>query len=208
MADIDQSLYTLRYNQVAMQLEAFGGGFPSWTTLSIGTPGITALTGDVTASGAGSVVATVVSAGGGTGTFTAGTVNSHIIQGTQNILSLRANNDGVTNGIQLGASDGTHILTIDSEHLRVGIRIASPQATLDVAGEATIDSLAVGGVDAIDPSAVMQVSNTVAGVLLPRMTTTQKNAIASPAEGLIVYDLTLHALCVFNGSVWQTITAS
>ncbi len=37
--------------------------------------------------------------------------------------------------------------------------------------------------------------------------TTQKNAISSPAEGLIVYDLTLHKLCVYTGSAWETITS-
>ena len=41
-------------------------------------------------------------------------------------------------------------------------------------------------------SAKLDVSSTTQGVLLPRMTTTQKNAISSPAEGLEVYDLTLH----------------
>ena len=42
MADNDQSLYNLRYNQVEMRLEGFGGGTPQWTPLSSGgggTPG-------------------------------------------------------------------------------------------------------------------------------------------------------------------------
>lgn len=69
--------------------------------------------------------------------------------------------------------------------------------------------LAMNGLQATDPSAILDVNslNHNLGVLLPRMSTTQKNAIASPAEGLIVYDLTLHALCVYNGSAWKTITA-
>jgi hypothetical protein len=51
-------------------------------------------------------------------------------------------------------------------------------------------------------SAAFQVDATTQGVLLPRMTTTQKLAISSPAEGLHVYDLTLHQMSYYNGTVW------
>jgi hypothetical protein len=63
MADSDNSLYTLRYNQATQGMEAFGGGSPQWTPLSLsGGSGITQLTGDVTAGpGSGSQMATVVS---------------------------------------------------------------------------------------------------------------------------------------------------
>ncbi len=39
------------------------------------------------------------------------------------------------------------------------------------------------------------------------MTTTQKNAIASPAEGMEVYDTTLHKLSIYTGAVWETVTS-
>lgn len=52
------------------------------------------------------------------------------------------------------------------------------------------------------PSAVFNVTSTTQGLLPPRMTTTQKLAITSPAEGLMVYDLTLHQMSYFNGTVW------
>ena len=35
MADTDQSLYTIRYNQVLREMEGFGGGSPLWTPLTI-----------------------------------------------------------------------------------------------------------------------------------------------------------------------------
>jgi hypothetical protein len=38
------------------------------------------------------------------------------------------------------------------------------------------------------------------------MTTTQKNAIASPVAGLVIYDTTLNKLCVYT-TAWQTITS-
>lgn len=52
-------------------------------------------------------------------------------------------------------------------------------------------------------SAISDITSTTKGVLIPRMTTTQKNAISSPAESLMVYDLTLHKLCVYDGTIWQ-----
>jgi hypothetical protein len=52
-------------------------------------------------------------------------------------------------------------------------------------------------------SAALEVVSTTTGFLPPRMTTTQKNAIASPAAGLVVYDSTTNKLCCYNGSTWN-----
>ena len=52
-------------------------------------------------------------------------------------------------------------------------------------------------------SSVLDVNSTTAGVLIPRMTTTQRTTIATPAEGLMVYDLTLHKLYVYDGTIWN-----
>jgi hypothetical protein len=52
-------------------------------------------------------------------------------------------------------------------------------------------------------SAILQVDSTTKGFLPPVMTTTQKNAIASPAAGLVVYDSTTNKLCCYNGSTWN-----
>jgi hypothetical protein len=46
----------------------------------------------------------------------------------------------------------------------------------------------------VNPSAQLEVSSTNKGLLPPRMTTVQRNAIANPAAGLIIYNLTTHAL--------------
>lgn len=56
--------------------------------------------------------------------------------------------------------------------------------------------------------AVLNVISTTKGVLLCVMTSAQKNAIAAPTEGLIVYDLTLHKLCVYTGAAWETFTSA
>jgi hypothetical protein len=56
-------------------------------------------------------------------------------------------------------------------------------------------------------SSQLTVASTTKGFLPPRMTTTQKNAIASPASGLVVYDTTLGKLCVRGAAAWETITS-
>jgi len=57
------------------------------------------------------------------------------------------------------------------------------------------------------PSAQVIINSTTRGFLPPRMTTTEKNAIATPASGLVVYDTTLGKLCVRGASAWETITS-
>ena len=52
-------------------------------------------------------------------------------------------------------------------------------------------------------SAQLQIDSTTRGFLPPRMTTTQKNAISSPAAGLVVYDSTTNKLQCYNGSTWN-----
>lgn len=65
---------------------------------------------------------------------------------------------------------------------------------------------AVYGSETSNASAILQADSTTKGFLPPRMTTTQKNAITSPAAGLVVYDTTLNKLCVYT-TAWETITS-
>lgn len=51
-------------------------------------------------------------------------------------------------------------------------------------------------------SAVLDLVSTTKGFLPPRMTTTQKNAIASPAEGLQMYDSTAKSPAYYDGTNW------
>ena len=63
------------------------------------------------------------------------------------------------------------------------------------------------GTSTPNASAILDVQSTTKGFRLPNMTTTQKNAISSPAAGLMVFDTTLAKACVYSGSAWQTITS-
>jgi len=63
----------------------------------------------------------------------------------------------------------------------------------------------VFGSTTLNASAQLQIDSTTRGFLPPRMTTTQKNAIASPATGLQVYDTTLNRPCFYDGTSWITL---
>jgi uncharacterized protein (TIGR02145 family) len=60
------------------------------------------------------------------------------------------------------------------------------------------------GIGTVSPntSAKLDVESTTQGFLPPRMTTTQRNAIASPAAGLTIYNTTVNCLQWWNGTIW------
>ena len=66
-------------------------------------------------------------------------------------------------------------------------------------------SACFGAVAYAPASVVLECRSTTQGFLPPRMTTTQKNAIATPATGLMVYDTTLNLISVYNGTIWITL---
>jgi hypothetical protein len=59
-----------------------------------------------------------------------------------------------------------------------------------------------------DVSAALDVKFNNKGFLPPRMTTALRNAIASPAEGLVIYNTDQRALNVYNGTGWKSMTPS
>lgn len=58
-----------------------------------------------------------------------------------------------------------------------------------------------------DASAMLDVSSTSKGMLMPRMTSTERESISSPASGLMVYDNTESAIYYYAGSEWRRIDA-
>ncbi len=63
--------------------------------------------------------------------------------------------------------------------------------------------VATGGTISHDASAVLQADSTTKGFLPPRMTTTERDAITSPASGLIVYNTTTNKAQCYNGTTWN-----
>ena len=63
------------------------------------------------------------------------------------------------------------------------------------------------GIGIITPnsSAALDISSTTKGMLIPRMTTTQRNAITTPADGLLIYNTTTNELNQRQSSGWKII---
>jgi hypothetical protein len=51
-------------------------------------------------------------------------------------------------------------------------------------------------------SAMLDITSTTSGLLIPRMSSVQRVAIAAPATGLKVYDTTTNTFWWFNGVIW------
>jgi hypothetical protein len=69
----------------------------------------------------------------------------------------------------------------------------------------TAGVLVASSAAATNSSAMLEVDSTTRGFLPPRMTTAQKNLIATPATGLMVFDTDLARPCFFNGATWITL---
>jgi hypothetical protein len=57
-------------------------------------------------------------------------------------------------------------------------------------------------------SALLDMTSTNKGLLIPRMTTLQRNAIVTPAPGLMVYDTNLLSFWFYNGTSWTNINGN
>lgn len=59
-----------------------------------------------------------------------------------------------------------------------------------------------------DPSAILDISSSSKGVLLPRMTSVNRDVIKSPATGLIIYNTVTGQLEAWNGSGWYEMSSA
>ena len=68
----------------------------------------------------------------------------------------------------------------------------------------SVGSLSLGNSStAAAASSLLDLTSTAKGLLIPRMTTTQRDAISSPATGLLVFNTTTGYLNQYNGTNWQ-----
>lgn len=127
---------------------------------------------------------------------------------TADLTSIKGNGDiflgGTVANLQLYPTDANYYIANNGHFFSKGTFY---QAFLKGASNADI-GLSIGkGTSAADASSILDLTSTVKGFLPPRVTTSQKNAIVSPAVGLIVYDTNLNKLCVRGAAAWETITS-
>ncbi len=59
--------------------------------------------------------------------------------------------------------------------------------------------------DTPDASALLELNSTTHGFLPPRLSTGERDAISSPAEGLIIYNTTEKCINYYNGTIWLSL---
>lgn len=59
-----------------------------------------------------------------------------------------------------------------------------------------------------DPSAILDITSASKGLLIPRLTSTERDALPSPAQGLFIYNVTDNAIEYWTGSAWEELTLS
>lgn len=72
-------------------------------------------------------------------------------------------------------------------------------------------SLAQVGIGTTNPdaSSILDITSNSAGVLIPRLTETEKNAIVTPAQGLLVYQTdNIEGFYYFDGLIWNYVATS
>jgi hypothetical protein len=218
---------------------------------------ITALSGDVSGTGPGSVSATVNSVGGqtaanvaaatllanaatnsdtasaivkrdGSGSFSMGTLScvgitaslgaagssAFAVTGTNPNVNIGSyfNVAQVTAGGSYftGTANGDCILRQNNTAASIYLGVGSSVPDFQIADSyvRSISTFLVSG-NTTYASAAFVVNSTTQGSIFSPMTTAQKNSISSPADGLTVWDTTLHKLCVYSTgtSSWQTVTS-
>lgn len=95
-------------------------------------------------------------------------------------------------------------------HLQATGNIELPENVLHTGDSTLLESKLVVGIEAprSAASAAIEFTDTDRGVLLSRVTTAQRDAIASPDSGLIVFNLSTQAFNYYNGSSWAVLGAS
>lgn len=138
---------------------------------------------------------------GGTSILTVGGIGN---DGSINLA--RGSNGGIMGAI-IQTSTFTKFINYQGTGFDFFVDAATSTQRAFIRGTGVGISGTTGGTFTLDASALLQANSTTQGVLFPRMTTTQKNAIATPATGLVVFDTTLNKLCVRGASAWETITS-
>ena len=70
---------------------------------------------------------------------------------------------------------------------------------------AALNAIGRGDSTSVNAKAVVDMVSTSKGFLIPRMTTVQISAIASPPESLLVYDTTLRVFKYYRNSAWVSV---
>lgn len=180
------------------------GAAGSFTTLSASSGYTGNVTGNVTGNLTGNVTGNV------TGDVT-GNISGNVTGGTGSFTTLAASGDTVlSSDLEInvsGASNTSKAIVINSSGTNLESDAGIIQATHAGSGSLTGGYWLKFNANSADRFTVRgdgrtEISSTTGGVILPRMTTTQKNAISSPANGEMVYDTDLNKFYGYANGAW------
>ncbi|MBS1614200.1 MAG: hypothetical protein JST49_15380, partial [Bacteroidetes bacterium] len=104
----------------------------------------------------------------------------------------------------------------------VGIGTNTPQSKLDVTGSVSIGSNYAGstaapadgviiegtvgiGTNMPNANAALDINSSSKGLLMPRLSTAQRDGIAIPISGLLIYNITTNQFNYYNGTTWDIV---
>ena len=120
------------------------------------------------------------------------------VNGTARVVtSILVGSGSGTGTVQTGVSRATYFNSYSNSHTIFEVKSSGNASFYQGAAFGTTSDCVA--------SAQVQIDSTTKGFLKPRLTTTEKNAIASPAAGLEVFDTTLNRPCFYDGTTWITL---
>lgn len=103
-------------------------------------------------------------------------------------------NDGTAKGIAINAAGDVNVnkkLIVDE--------ILSANSDVHILGATSIGSNTTAS------AAILDITSNNKGVLIPRMTTSQRDVISNPVAGLMIYNTSVNEFSYFNGTNWENI---
>jgi len=148
-------------------------------------------------------------------------VRNAYIQTTNNSVSFTTGTNGSGGGLSM-AGDGSSLQFQASNQQKMlivgntGNVIIQNSGTftddgvnrLQVTGSAKFTGKVEIGTTVSNASAALEVASTTQGFLSPRMTTAQRDAIVSPAQGLEIFNTTITSKQVYNGTEWEILNGA
>jgi hypothetical protein len=130
------------------------------------------------------------------------TTRLHLLDSTNGYVGLRLEGSGQYAGSDWTLYASSSPLSSSNDFFGIYNNSNTDSATIGYKLIVTKQGTAALGTSTPNASAILQTDSTTRGFLPPRMTTTQKLAIGTPAAGLMVYDTTLNQMSYYNGTLW------